>query len=117
VSDRTAHNLARLIIIGMLVQLLVIGYVFYSSYQGRVATVKAQRAGCERSKKDRLANADFQQAHRRYIDKVVLAKSVEEDVKKAAREAVKTYNRTSAELTGRSLINCAEAFPKARLIP
>lgn len=109
--------MAKLILIGMVVQLLVISYVFYNTYDGRVNTVKAQRRGCERSKKDRLANADFQQAHRRYIDKVVLAKSVEEDVKRAARAAVKTYNRTSAELSERALINCSTAFPKARLIP
>ena len=111
------YRLAQLIIIGMCVQLLVIGYIFYSGYQSRVSTVQTLRLGCERGKLDRADNADFQNAHKVYIDKVVLAQSVKEDVKRAAREAERTYIRTSADLTKRSKINCAKAFPKARLIP
>jgi hypothetical protein len=116
-SKDEGSKIVKLILAGMLSFLLLVVYVAYSSYQGRVDTVTAQRAGCERGKLDRQANADFQRAHKKYIDKVVLAKSVEEDVKRAAREAVLTYNRTSAELTERAQIDCAEAFPKASLIP
>lgn len=116
-SAKTAHNLGILIVIGMIVQLAVIGYVFYASYQGRVNTVTAQRAGCARAKLDRTDNADFQTAQKVYIIKVTDANSVKEDVKRAAREAIKTFNRTSARLTKRSKLVCARAFPKASLFP
>lgn len=116
-SEQAGSRLTKLVIAIMVTNLFLMGYVFLSSYEGRKTTVKTQRAGCERSKKDRADNAEFQSAHKLYIDKVVLAKSVEEDVKAAARTAVETYKRTAADLTIRSQINCAEAFPKARLIP
>lgn len=101
----------------MAVQLLVVAYVFYGSYNGRVDLVKTQRAGCERSKLDRIDNAAFQRAHKKYIDKVVLAQSVKEDVKKAAREAVQTYNKTAADLTKRSKLVCAVVYPDATFFP
>jgi hypothetical protein len=117
VTENTAYNLAKLALIVLGIQLFVIGYVFYQSYQGRLNIVTTQRLGCERGKKDRGDNADFQQAQKQYIDKVVLAGSVKEDVKDAAREAVKTFERTSNSLSERALIDCHKAFPDAKLIP
>lgn len=113
----TGENLTKLVIGCMVCMVLVVLYVWYSSYAGRQDLSESQRAGCERGKLDRIDNAAFQRAHKKYIDKVVLAKSVEEDVKEAAREAVLTYNRTAANLSKRSKINCQKAIPKARLIP
>lgn len=109
--------LVKMIIIGMIVQLTVVGFVAYSTFDDRSDLVNAQRAGCERSKLDRKDNADFQVAHKRYIDKVVLAQSVKEDVKQAARDAVRTYNRTSADLAARAKLKCAVLFPKGGVIP
>lgn len=117
VTNETLTKLIKLLLIVMGMQLFIVGYTFYTGYQGRKTTVRNQRAGCERGKLDRADNAAFQRAHKLYIDKVVLAKSVEEDVKAAARTAVETYNKTAASLTLRSQINCAKAFPKARIIP
>jgi hypothetical protein len=111
------RTLAQLVVICLLLQLVVIGYVFYSSYQGRVDVVNAQQRGCARNKLDRSDNAAFQQAQATYITKVTAAKSVHEDVKRAAREAVVTFNRTSAGLTKRAGIDCLKAFPKASLFP
>ncbi len=116
-TRQAGFNLALLVVLGMVIQLFVIAYVFYSGYEGRKTLITSQRAGCERGKLDRIDNAAFQRAHKKYIDKVVLAQSVKEDVKKAAREAVRTYNRTAEALTKRSQINCEAAFPKASLIP
>lgn len=116
-NHRTAMLLGVLILIGLVVQLGVIAYVGYSTYQGRKDTVKYQRAGCERSKLDRTDNADFQKAQSVYIRRVTRAVSVKEDVKIAAREARKTFKRTSASLGRRSKINCETAFPNARIIP
>lgn len=109
--------IVKILLIAMLVQLGVISYVFITSYQGRVDTVRAQRAGCERSKLDRKDNADFQVAHRIYIHNVTQADSVKEDVKSVARTAVETFDRTSASLAKRAKIDCTEAFPKASLFP
>lgn len=116
-NRRTAKALVKLLIVGMVAQLLVVGYVFYQGYHGRVALVISQRAGCERGKLDRIDNAAFQRAHRKYIDRVVLAQSVKEDVKEAAREAVATYNQTAADLTKRSKINCMRVFPDPKVFP
>lgn len=113
----TGERLTKLVLACMVCMVLVVAYVWYSNYQGRQALVQSQRAGCERGKLDRIDNAAFQRAHKIYIDKVVLAQSVKEDVKKAARDAVKTYNRTAASLSRRSKINCRKEIPKARFIP
>lgn len=109
--------LAKMLIVGLFVNLAVVGYVFYQSYAGRESVVNSQRGGCERGKKDRIDNAAFQNAHKRYIEKVVLARSVKPDVKAAAREAIKTYTVTAADLTKRAKISCAVAYPKASLLP
>lgn len=117
VSNETLTKLIKLVIAVMAMQLFIVGYVFYTGYQGRVGIVNNQRAGCNRGKLDRIDNAAFQRAHKLYIDRVVLAASVKADVKAAARDAVETYNQTAANLTKRSLIDCSKAFPDARLIP
>lgn len=116
-NDSQAYRLAQLIVLGMFVQLLVIGYVFYSQYEGRLVTYENLQAGCERSKKDRVANADFQNAHRDYIKRVVLAQSVKEDVKRAARDALATYQVTADALLERSSIDCHKAFAKPGILP
>lgn len=109
--------MAKLIVIGMLVQLLVIGYVFYQGFTGRQDIVHSQRLGCKRGKLDRQDNADFQNAHAVYITRVTDARSVQQDVKDAANEALMTFERTSASLTRRAKIDCAKVYPKARFIP
>lgn len=116
-SPETGARVVKLVIGCLIVQLLLLGYVFYQSYEGRVDLVGAQRAACERGKLDRTDNADFQRAHTTYIIHVTDAQSVEEDVKKAARQAVKTFKRTSEDLSKRAKIHCAEVFPKASIAP
>lgn len=116
-TRRQGALLVKVIISGMLVQLAVIFYVGYSSYTGRQTVVNSQRKGCERGKRDRKANADFQVAHTKYIERLVLAKSVPPDVRRSASEAVRTYKRTSADLTKRAKIDCSTVYPKVRLLP
>lgn len=106
-----AKKLVIFLLIGFLVQLGLLGYVYSTSQDGKQNLVNSQRAGCERGKKDRIANAAFQRAHATYIKTVTSAESVKEDVKAAARKALKTFKRTSAELTERAKIDCKEAFP------
>lgn len=101
----------------MLIEIAVISYVFYQSYAGRETVVQASRLGCERNKLDRKDNADFQRAQALYILRVTSAASVKEDVKRAARTALKTFNRTSKSLEHRARIDCKKAFPKAGLLP
>lgn len=78
----------------------------------RSAIVDSQRAGCERGKLDRSANADGWTAHQRYIEAVLEASSVKGDVKEAARRAIGTYMRISGDLRRRARIECAAQFPK-----
>jgi hypothetical protein len=116
-SEKNAYNLAKLIMLGMAIQLLVIGYVYLQAYDQRVNLVDAQRQGCEFDKLDRHDNADFQTAQTEYITTLSDTTSVGKDVKEAAKKANETYKRTSKSLTERAKINCQEAFPSASLLP
>lgn len=102
-SEKTAHNLAKLSVIGLVIQLSVIVYVCYSNYQGRVTTVENQRGGCSRSKQDRSANASGWR--------------IAEEARRAdgQLEVAKKYAKIARGLERRARINCAAAFPKARL--
>lgn len=104
-NEKMIVRLAQLIVIGMLVQLAVICYVFYSNYQGRANVVQAQRAGCERSKLDRGANAEGW----RNAQKARIASG---DFAVARR-----YGEIALGLELRSKINCAKAFSDAKLFP
>jgi hypothetical protein len=104
-------KLATLVIILLLVQVTMVIWVNNEANEGRSALVDSQRDGCERSKLDRKATSNFQNTHSEYIRKVTGAASVKEDVKEAAREALKVYRKTSASLNSRANINCKEAFP------
>lgn len=97
--------LVRVILLGMMVQLLVIGYVFYQSYKGRQDVVIAQRSGCERAKLDRRANSGgwrIAENARRHSGNIVVADK---------------YESIAEGQEKRSLINCTKAFPNASLLP
>lgn len=104
-DDNHAFSLAKLIIIGMIVQLAVIGYVFYQSYQGRADVVDSQRGGCERGKLDRIDNAKaWRIAQRRAFSQSQIIYSIE-------------YSDVAARLEKRSRIDCVTEFPKAGFLP
>lgn len=94
-----------LILIGMLVQLAVIGYVFYSSYEGRKDLVKSQRAGCERGKLDRSANGEGWRIAEG-------ARQASGDYTVAAQ-----YDIIAVGLEDRSKIICSDVYPKASIFP
>ena len=104
-TKREGYNLTMLVVTGLIVQILVIGYVFYQSYQGRVEIVHAQRAGCERSKLDRNANAGgwrIAEAARRAEGQTDVANH---------------YAAIAAGLEARSRIDCIKAFPNPGALP
>lgn len=105
VSRQNAYRLGKLIILGMAVQLAVIIYMFYQSYQGRADLIRSQRAGCERGKLDRQANA----AGWRIAEAARIA-SGDHDV--AAK-----YNILATSLERRGRINCSHVYPKASVLP
>jgi hypothetical protein len=104
-SRQAGSHLVVLIIIGMFVQLAVVGYVFYQSYEGRVDLVRAQRAGCERSKLDSLTNAEGWR-------KAQAARAAEGDFLVAEQ-----YSSIASSLEERGHIDCAQAYPKVRIVP
>lgn len=110
-TNKAGKQLVLLVVLLMVLQLGFVSYGFFRFYDSRSDLVDAQRGACERAKKDRKDNAAFQNAHTKYITKVTGAKSVKEDVKSAAREAVKTFRRTSSSLQDRSEIDCIVEFP------
>lgn len=104
-NEQMLYSLAKLILVLMAIQLLVILYVGWSSYNGRQDLVESQRAGCNRAKLDRSANAQgwrIAEAARRAEGQEVVAKA---------------YNDIAEGLEDRSRIDCIDAFPKARIIP
>jgi hypothetical protein len=93
------------ILIFLAVQLLLIGYVFYQSYQGRADVVYNARRGCERGKLDRNANAEgwrIAEAARRHDGQIAVANK---------------YARIASGQEKRSRINCNKAYPKAGVFP
>lgn len=104
-TNKTGSSIVRLLIIGMFVQLFVVGYVFYQTYQGRTSLAHSQQRGCERGKKDRNANA---QGWR-----------IAEGARRAngQTEIADHYARIAAGLEQRSRIDCAKAYPKASFLP
>lgn len=115
--ERAVRDLRGLLISFVVVAVLVVGYVLWQSYEGRVDIVNGQRSACERGKLDRMDNAEGWTAHSTYIQSVILAPSVKEDVKTAARVAQGHYDKISASLTDRSHIDCESAYPSASLMP
>lgn len=104
-TKRTGSQLVKLLIICMVVQLFVIGYVFYQSYVGRSEVVTAQRKGCARGKQDRDANAQgwrIAEAARRASGNISVANH---------------YSHIASGLEARSRINCDKVYPPARLLP
>jgi hypothetical protein len=102
---RHTYKLAKMVMIGMLVQLLVIGYVFYTDYVGRDVALTAARQGCERDKLDRNGEA----AGWRIAEKARL--------KDKEPKIAEQYDELADGLEARGKINCDKLYPKASLIP
>jgi len=75
------------------------------------ALVDNNRKSCELGKIASQNLADFETAQAEYIRTVTGAASVKEDVKKAARKALRTFKRTSAAAQRRAHRDCIKAFP------
>ena len=121
VEERThslVFRLGVLIVLGMIIQLIVIGYVVYSQYEGRKDSVTNLRAGCERGKKDRRDNARIARADADNWHQAALVRRKDGDIDVATvYEGNSLRQLLSAEsLTERSKINCAQAFPKASVL-
>ena len=104
-TNENAFRLGALILMGMVIQLMVIGYVFYTDYKGREQTVEAARKGCERDKVTRAANAQGW----RNAEAARLAEG-QEDV---AAE----YSDIALQLEMAADIDCNIEYPEARFIP
>lgn len=132
----TGKKLTRLIISGLVLILALTAVVFAQSYfgrknlekaerQARFELVASQRAGCQRSKLDRRANAlgwrTAQNARMQTLaqDLDIPLKEVKALIPQqpAADDpsdltALRRYDKIAQELEERSEINCAKAFPK-----
>lgn len=129
-TRRQGGLIAKLLLIGFAVQLGIIGYVLYQSYVGREDLVKAEQAGCNRSKLDREANAlGWRTAETARLHSVAREMHISFD---QARMLIKLrplpydpsdlvtareYDRIAAGQEARSRIACSKAFPKASLLP
>ena len=105
VKEDNAINLAKLILIGMAVQLVVILYVFYTDYEGRKDLVRASREGCERDKVSRMASAHGWRIAQE-------ARIADGDYKVA-----EDYANLAHRLEVAGNINCNVRHPKASLLP
>lgn len=110
-TARQRALLVRFVGLMLVAMIALIAMTLVSSYQTRFAIIRTQRIGCERGKLDRAASAAGWTAHRIYIERVTGAQSVQEDVKRAARVAERTYVRISRDFTARARLDCKDAFP------
>jgi hypothetical protein len=104
-----------LILIGMFVQLGVMCYVVYSSYEGRKTLVTSQRAGCERGKKDRRSANVLGSS-----TLLALQDTDSRNPDPLTDDRVKAETDIIDELFGlqiRANIDCSEVYPKASLFP
>jgi hypothetical protein len=129
-TRRQGGLLVKVILVGMVVQLGVLGYVFYQSYQGRESVVNASRKGCERSKLDREDNAkgwrtaEVARMHGAARALHIPLAEVKQRIKKRPKPddpvdlvAAWKYDRIAKGLETRSRVSCPKAFPKAGLFP
>lgn len=103
-------------LIGLIV--LMVG-VWWTGYDNRREIVEGQRIGCERGKLDRTANAEAFRGQSDYLNLVLEAESVQEDVKRAARinQAIQNASASSLESRTGDNLDCAEVFPAPPAIP
>jgi hypothetical protein len=104
------HSQRRLIIRFLMLQLMVLGLilltVLLSSWQTRSDQAVNARAGCERSKLDRNANAaGWRTAQRR------LQSQYDRDPQPTDLRALRRYRRIAQGLERRARVECAVAFP------
>lgn len=105
VTEKTAYNLAKLILLGLVVHIFILGYVFWTDYSGRTEVANAARAGCERDRTSRALNAEGWR--------------IAQDARRASGDIAVSvrYAELAAQLESLSKINCTDLYPKASLIP
>jgi hypothetical protein len=111
-------KLGALILIGMIVQLSVIFYVFWSQYEGRKDNVANLRAGCERGKLDRADNARTALAAATNWRQAATVRRRDGDIGVAVTYEINAQQQedSAKSLKRRSRINCTQAYPKARIL-
>lgn len=109
------HRFAKLVIIGMVVQLGVIAYVFITEHNGRQDAVFAAREGCKRDVLDRQASVTLNEN---------ILKAFREGQRQAPqvltptrKRAVEEIESTTSGLDDRAHINCTERYPDAGWFP
>jgi hypothetical protein len=104
-TTQQGSQLVIYLILALCLQLSGIGYVFYTSYAGRVDLVNAQRSGCERSKLDRQSNA--------------IGWRIAQDARRASGDIAVSirYGDIAYDLERRSELDCTTVYPDARWIP
>lgn len=129
ITHQQAGGIVRLMIAGMLMQLVIISYVFFQAYGNRVEVVDNQRAACERGKLDRGANAKGWRtaqvarmktlAKELHISFAEVSQLLQDPTAGDSPDltAARKYNAIASSLETRSRIDCKIAFPDARLFP
>lgn len=121
-AKTTGTKLIHIVLFTLLLQIILMGVVYIKlnsdqnnfeviSTSNAKALVDNNRKSCELGKLASQNLADFETAHSVYITTVTGAKSVKEDVKRAARKALKVFSRTSRAARIRAHRDCAAAFP------
>lgn len=129
-TNKAGSTLVKLTIAWVILFLILVGYVFFQSYQGRVDLVTSQRRSCELTKRDRAANARgwrteeaariIALAEARYISSHAAKQLITQDPMPNDLPdliAARRYNKIASNLERRSRIHCAQAFPKAGFFP
>jgi hypothetical protein len=113
------YRMAQLILIGMAVQLVVIIYVFNSSYEGRKDLVNSQRLGCKRGKLDRADNARLARSNASNWRQAAGVRRADGDISVAIvyETNARKQEAVAQSLTERARINCKIVYPNAGIFP
>jgi hypothetical protein len=105
-THRQRRLVLRVIAVNCILTIILFLVVGMSAYRSNRDDTISKRAGCERNKLDRAANATGWRTA-----EVRLQAQYERDPQPSDLKALRKYNRIATGLEKRSRINCAKQFP------
>lgn len=98
---------------------VMLAFILWQSYQGRVDLVSSQRRGCERGKIDRTQNAKGWRAAMNARTATAQDRHATPSERVSALHAAQTYQQIVQSLESRTgdRLDCHSAFPNASLLP
>lgn len=116
-QERSLKGHRQLWVIGWVLLLLLVAYVFGQSYAGRTQLANDQREACRVTSFSRIDVGKALRAQSDYLNLVLEAESVKDDVKRAARRNQAVQDRVATRLERIARVPCEEQFRSPSVLP